>query len=138
MEYEDIIYLRAPKSKNHPPMARLNRAAQFAPFAALAGYHEAIEEEGRYVEARIEMPPEAREDLDRKMAQVLALPQDKRQVSLVFFRPDPKKEGGFYSRISTQVLGLDKAGLGLSSGQRLPLEDIIEIDCPYLDGLGWP
>jgi len=42
--YEDIIGLEHPTSKTHRPMARLDRAAQFAPFAALKGYEEVIDE----------------------------------------------------------------------------------------------
>ena len=42
--YEDIINLPHPVSKKHPPMPLHDRAAQFAPFAALMGYDAAIEE----------------------------------------------------------------------------------------------
>jgi len=42
--YEDIIHLKHPTSRTHPRMSRLDRAAQFAPFAALKGYEELIEE----------------------------------------------------------------------------------------------
>ena len=42
--YEDIINLEHHVSKKHPQMPMANRAAQFAPFAALTGYDEAIDE----------------------------------------------------------------------------------------------
>lgn len=42
--YEDIINLPHHVSKKHPQMSMLQRAAQFAPFAALTGHDEAIEE----------------------------------------------------------------------------------------------
>jgi len=42
-KYDDIINLPHHKSRNHPPMTMYNRAAQFAPFAALTGHGEAIE-----------------------------------------------------------------------------------------------
>ena len=42
--YADIIGLPHPRSKKHPPMDLLQRAAQFAPFAALNGHKEAIDE----------------------------------------------------------------------------------------------
>jgi len=42
--YDDIIHLEHPTSTRHPRMARMDRAAQFAPFAALKGYEEVIEE----------------------------------------------------------------------------------------------
>ena len=43
-DYSDIIGLEHPTSRKHPRMAAEMRAAQFAPFAALTGYDEAIEE----------------------------------------------------------------------------------------------
>ncbi len=42
--YEDIINLPHPVSKKHPQMSMMQRAAQFAPFAALTGYDDAISE----------------------------------------------------------------------------------------------
>ncbi len=43
-KYDDIINLERPISKNHMPMPMENRAAQFAPFAALTGYEEAVDD----------------------------------------------------------------------------------------------
>jgi len=42
--YDDIINLPHPVSKKHPQMSMMQRAAQFAPFAALTGYDDAINE----------------------------------------------------------------------------------------------
>ena len=42
--YDDIINLPHHVSKRHPQMSMWNRAAQFAPFAALTGYEESIKE----------------------------------------------------------------------------------------------
>ena len=50
--YDDIIGLEHPTSKKHPRMARLDRAAQFAPFAALKGYEEVIDENRQKNEAQ--------------------------------------------------------------------------------------
>ncbi len=46
-KYQDMIELPHPVSRTHPPMPVLDRAAQFAPFAALDGYDEAIQEAAR-------------------------------------------------------------------------------------------
>ncbi|WP_297568881.1 hypothetical protein [uncultured Anaerovibrio sp.] len=43
-KYDDIINLPHPISKKHPPMPMDKRAAQFSPFAAVAGHKEAIQE----------------------------------------------------------------------------------------------
>ena len=43
-DYDDIINLPHYEPKHHPRMSMWNRAAQFAPFAALTGYDDAIRE----------------------------------------------------------------------------------------------
>ena len=45
--YDDIIGLPHPVSRKHPQMPREDRAAQFAPFAALTGYDAAVKETAR-------------------------------------------------------------------------------------------
>ena len=54
MDYEDIINLPHHVSKRHRPMSMLNRAAQFAPFAALTGYEDAIEKTAQWNETEFE------------------------------------------------------------------------------------
>ena len=45
--YDDIIELPHPGSKRHRPMSLPDRAAQFAPFAALTGFGDEIEKAAR-------------------------------------------------------------------------------------------
>ena len=56
IEYADIIDLARPVSKNHPRMSQLNRAAQFAPFAALTGFDEMIEDSFENAGDELEFP----------------------------------------------------------------------------------
>lgn len=51
--YDDIINLPHHVSKNHPQMSLYQRAAQFAPFAALSGYEDAIREAQRKMEEEV-------------------------------------------------------------------------------------
>ena len=60
--YSDIINLPHHKSKNHPPMSRQNRAAQFSPFAALTGYEESLENAAREKEKKFEQKLSDSED----------------------------------------------------------------------------
>ncbi|UKK60775.1 hypothetical protein L6470_08545 [Prevotella communis] len=53
--YDDIINLPHYEPKHHPRMSMWNRAAQFAPFAALTGYDDAIKESARLVENQTNM-----------------------------------------------------------------------------------
>ena len=57
--YDDIIGLPHPEPQRHPRMARSDRAAQFAPFAALTGYGDVIEATARKVNSD---PPPAPEE----------------------------------------------------------------------------
>lgn len=58
-KYKDIINLPHKQSSKRPHMSLLDRAAQFAPFAALVGYDDAIKETGRLTDERIEMSEES-------------------------------------------------------------------------------
>ena len=60
-KYADMIYMPHPVSKKHPQMPILDRAAQFAPFAALTGYGAAIKETERITE---ETPVLSQEQID--------------------------------------------------------------------------
>ena len=60
-KYTDMIYMPHPVSKKHPQMPILDRAAQFAPFAALTGYGAAIKEIERITE---ETPVLSQEQID--------------------------------------------------------------------------
>lgn len=53
-KYEDIISHEHHVSRTHPQMSLHDRAAQFAPFAALTGHSNAIEKTGRQVEEAVE------------------------------------------------------------------------------------
>lgn len=63
-KYDDIINLPHHVSKNHPQMSNYNRAAQFAPFAALVGYSEAIKESEIKYDDRIELSEERKEEIN--------------------------------------------------------------------------
>lgn len=43
-KYDDIIHLSRPVIPNHAPMSRDMRAAQFAPYAALTGHRDLIQQ----------------------------------------------------------------------------------------------
>ena len=46
-QYDDIINLPHHQSATRPHMSNYDRAAQFAPFAALTGYDDAVKETAR-------------------------------------------------------------------------------------------
>ena len=54
-KYEDIINLPHHVSTKHPRLSMKQRAAQFAPFAALTGYEDEIKETVKLAEEEIEL-----------------------------------------------------------------------------------
>ena len=93
-EFEDIIDHPHHISERHIPMPMKNRAAQFAPFAALTGFDSDIAEEGRLTDEIIEMTEDTAGKLDEAFQKMLS--QERPDVIISFFRPDDKKAGGSY------------------------------------------
>ena len=100
-KYDDIINLPHHISKKHPQMTLEARAAQFAPFAALTGYDDEIRETARLTNRRIDLDEEAKSILDNKIKIILEQISQRPTVSLTYFIPDLKKDGGKFSRPST-------------------------------------
>ena len=72
-KYDDILYLSHHVSPTHRRMTMAERAAQFSPFAALAGYEDAVRETGRLVGRRVEVSEGEKAVLDRKLQIILAI-----------------------------------------------------------------
>ena len=81
-KYREIIGLPHPVSKTRPQMPMSDRAAQFAPFAALTGYDSAIKETGRLTDERIELDEEALTTLDMKYQLLMDALDDNRKSPL--------------------------------------------------------
>ena len=95
-DYDDIINLPHYEPKHHPRMSMWNRAAQFAPFAALTGYDAAIQESNRVTDDWIDLGESGNEELNRKMELILSKLSEQPQVTIEYFVPDEHKEGGSY------------------------------------------
>lgn len=108
--YADIFNLSHHRSKARPHMSLYDRAAQFAPFAALTGYDEMVSEEARLTDKRIELSEAELEALNRKMDLVEMLLEggEHPTLSITCFVPDEHKAGGRYIRQIGTVKKLDK------------------------------
>lgn len=134
-KYDDIINLPHPTSAKHPRMPISDRAAIFSPFAALTGHGDAIRETARLTDRKMELDEDAKAVLDLKQ-QILADKIDERpEVSVVWFRPDEKKDGGQYVTTTGQLKKVDdiERVLRLTDGTTIPLDDVLELrsDCFY-------
>ena len=127
--YDDIINLPHHVSERHPQMSMYNRAAQFAPFAALTGHDSAITAAARLTEAEEELSESDAEVLNRKLAYLQSL-DEKPTISVTYFVPDDKKEGGSYHTATGIVKSVepDKGVLQFEDGTGIPVIRIKDID----------
>ena len=106
-DYFEILSREHPTSKKHPRMSRINRAAQFAPFAALTGYEESIEETARLTDRRIELSEYEIEELNAKLNFIQEHIKERPEVTITYFQPDERKEGGKYIIVAGKVRRID-------------------------------
>ena len=127
--YDEIINLPHHVSKTRPQMPMSDRAAQFAPFAALTGYESAIKETGRLTGERIELDEEALTALNRKYQLLMDTLDDAPEVTIIYFQPDERKAGGQYVSATGTVKKVDTFGrrILLQDGTRIPLDSVYDL-----------
>ena len=127
--YDEIMGLPHHVSTTRPQMPMSDRAAQFAPFAALTGYDSAIKETGRLTDERIELDEEALTALDRKYQLLMDALADAPEVTITYFQPDERKAGGQYVSATGTVKKVDTFGrrILLQDGTRIPLDSVFDL-----------
>lgn len=128
-DYSDIIHLPHHESKNHPRMTLENRAAQFAPFAALTGYEDVIQETGRLTDGFIELDEDDKERLNQKVAELMSRIEEHPSVTITYFIPDSRKAGGSYATVAGQLKSVDEVQqiIVLEDGTIIPFDRILDI-----------
>ncbi len=128
--YDDIIDLPRHVSTSHQHMAVSDRAAQFSPFAALTGYESAVQETARLTNQKVELDENSKEALNKKFMLVQEKRKEHPAVTVTYFVPDDRKDGGSYENAEGRVKKIQdfEGVLIFMDGTRIPLEDIVEID----------
>lgn len=131
-EYDDMLYLPHHKSKKHPQMSLHDRAAQFAPFAALTGYEDVIDETARQTEEKHILDDSRWEELQRSFASLLEMEEQKRKhiiIEVTHFVKDKKKDGGVYECKRGYLKKADfiQKKILLSEGEWIELADIFDV-----------
>ncbi len=124
--YDDIIRLPHHVSQNHPQMSMHDRAAQFAPFAALTGYEAAVGETARLTTERRELDAQEAEELNRRLTDLAARLKDRPKVTIEYSVPDERKSGGAYVTVTGRVRNISVAErlLVMEDGTEIPMEDV--------------
>jgi len=130
-KYDDIIDLPRPASK-HPKMSRIDRAAQFSPFAALTGHEDSIKETARLTEEQIDLDESQKDEIGRLLSYLAENIQQKPEIIIRWFQPDRRKSGGVYQRIRDRVVKIDgyRNEMTLEDGRIIPLGYIVELTLP--------
>lgn len=128
-QYDDIINLPHHISKKHPQMSLYARSAQFAPFAALTGYEEAVKETARETNERIDIEDELKSILDGKLQIILEQIKNHPEISITYFIADTKKDGGEYVTVTGLVKKVDLYNqyIYLIDNTEIPINEIIDI-----------
>lgn len=128
--YDDILSLPRHRSLRHAPMPRIGRAAQFAPFAALTGYDDAVHETARLTDREQELDEEQLALMDEKLHALLSTIRDQPQMTITFFEPDEKKSGGAYVSISGRIRRVDEINRQIILTDRtvIDMDSICQID----------
>lgn len=128
--YDDIIDLPHHVSTTRPQMSRLDRAAQFAPFAALTGYGAAIKETARLTDERVELGEYELMELNAGIHMLMERIEEHPQVEITYFKPDERKDGGAYLTVKSRAKRLNEYErfILLDDGTEIPFDDIYKIE----------
>ena len=128
--YKDIINLERPISKKHGKMPIGDRAAQFAPFAALTGFGAVIKETARLTDSKIELDEEEKQILNQKLQIIKSKLTEMPFITLTYFEKDLLKEGGKYINLTGNIKKIDEYNqeIVMTDGIKIRIEDIIEIN----------
>lgn len=115
-----------PKSK-YPKMSMLDRAAQFAPFAALTGHKEAILEQQRTTQTKRILSNEEKLRINEKIIELINL---KSKCRITYFEKDKTKSGGKYLNRVLSFKRIDELNkvLYFKENIQIQIDDIVDIE----------
>ena len=127
--YDDIINITRWNPKSHPRMSEYDRAAQFAPFAALTGYDAMVSETARLTDTKADLDEEQMLSLNETLRTIVERLNEHPKVSITWFRKDARKKGGEYEKTEGSVRNVDLPGrlLFLKEGAGISLDNIASI-----------
>ena len=127
-QYADMLDMPRPTSSRRS-MARLDRAAQFAPFSALTGYEEAIDETARLTSQRPELSEGEQEEINAALQYIAAHLAEQPSVMVTWFCEDQRKQGGETRTERLRIQKFDQTRRILTSveGEKIPVDDILII-----------
>ena len=136
--YEDIVNLPPHISKRHPQPSMMDRAARFAPFAAITGYEEMVLEEARVTEERVDLDEGAFSLLNEKLNMIQEFLDEEPEVTITYFEPDKRKSGGAYVSVTGTVKRIDEYEhlVIMDDGKKIRIGEIYNLHSELFYSLG--
>ena len=127
--HDDIIILPHHVSLTRQRMSMHDRAAQFAPFAALVSYDDAIAETARLTESHPELDEQEQRVINERPAYIADHINEYPEVRIKYFVLDERKSGGAIVEVSGQAKRIFDADatITLVDGCKIRLSDIIDL-----------
>ena len=127
--YDDIINLPHHISPTRQRMSMHDRAAQFAPFAALVGYDDAVAETARLTELRPELDEQEQRIINERLAFIADHIHEQPEVRIKYFVPNEHKSGGAIVEASGKVKKISATDdtIVLTDGYKIRLSDITDL-----------
>lgn len=115
-----------PKSK-YPKMSMSDRAAQFAPFAAVTGHKEAILEQQRTTQTKRILSNEEKLEINEKIIELINL---KSKCRITYFEKDKTKSGCKYLNRVLSFKRIDELNkvLYFKENIQIQIDDIVDIE----------
>lgn len=129
MKYQDIINKDRPTLVGHEGIGAADRAAQFAPFAALTGFDGVIVEAGRLTDHMPVLDEDALEELNKMLRTLQEILPQRPTVQLIRFCPDARKTGGACLPYTGQLKHIDEylRCLQFTDGTQIPIDSLLHI-----------
>ena len=128
-DYDDIINEEYKMSQSRKPMSLYARSAQFAPFSALTGYEDIVNETAREVGMRIDIDEGLKGILNNKIQNIERDINEKHKYVFTYFVPDMIKNGGKYISVVGIVKKIDRnyKYIALEDGTQIPINEVLDI-----------
>ncbi len=136
-KYDAILHLPHHVSEKHPPIPMEERAAQFSPYAALTGFGAVINETRRLTDPRQILSEETLGQLNRQYQLLLEHLPERPEITVTYFQPDGRKEGGAYLTLTGRVKKVEayEQQLVLEDGSVIAMENIMAMDGELFAGM---
>lgn len=129
-KYDDIIHTPWPRPTKRARMSLEDRAAQFAPFAALTGYDAVLAETARLTQNPVFLTEESLEELNAQLRLAQARLDAQPGVRLTVYYEDENKAGGRFETVAGNLKKIDcyLGGLVLTDGREIPFFRICDLE----------